>query len=101
MAVLQRTELNHQRPPVCTPLLSFAKFDAAIAEFDRNLRTDGLLLLQHSNFRFTDTAVSTRYVPAAEVPAFRPGTAKYGRDDRLIAQVTTEAVLYRKVAAAD
>ncbi len=100
MAVLQRTELNQQRPPVCSPLLSFARFEAAIAEFDCNLRTDGLLLLHHSNFRFTDTATSGRYVPAAELPAFMPKTAKYGRDDRLIAHVTSEAVLYRKVAAA-
>lgn len=101
MAVLQRTELNHQRPPVCTPLLSFAKFEAMITEFDRELRIDGLLLLQHSNFRFTDTVASTRYIPAVELPALRPETAKYGRDNRLIAQAPTEAVLYRKIAAAD
>jgi SAM-dependent methyltransferase len=100
MAVLQRTELNQQRPPMCTPLLSFAKFDAMMTEFDSALRTGGLLLLQHSNFRFTDTAVSSRYVPAAELPALRPETAKYGRDDRLLEHVTWEAVLYRKIAAA-
>lgn len=101
MAVLQRTELNHQRPPLCTPLLSFATFDAMITEFDRELRTGGLLLLQHSNFRFTDTAVSLRYAPVAELPALRPGTAKYGRDNRLIIPTEPEVVLYRKIAAAD
>lgn len=101
MAVLQRTELNHQRPPLCTPLLSFATFDAMITEFDRELRTGGLLLLQHSNFRFTDTTVSSRYAPVAELPALTPGTAKYGRDNRLIAEAAPEAVLYRKIAAAE
>ncbi len=100
MAVLQRTELNQQLPARCTPLLSFAKFEAAIADFDRNLTTGGLLLLQHSNFRFTDTAASKRYAAAAELPARLPETAKYGRDDRLIAEAGAEALLYRKLAEA-
>lgn len=101
MAVLQRTELNHQKPTLCTPLLSFAKFEAAIAEFDRNLSVGGLLLLQHTNFRFSDTAVATRYAPAAELPAHRPEAVKYGRDDRLIPQARAETLLYRKLAEAD
>jgi Fe2+ transport system protein FeoA len=100
MAVLQRTELNQQRPLQCARLLPFTKFEAAITEFDHNLKIGGLLLLQHSNFRFSDTAASARYEAAEEIPALRPGTAKYGRDDQLIPEQATERLLYRKLAEA-
>ena len=84
LSVLRHGDLEARRPERCTELLSFARFETAVVALDRCVRPGGLLILWGCNFRFTDTAVATRYrwVPS---PGVKPHVGPfYGADDRLL-----------------
>ncbi|MDB5703231.1 MAG: hypothetical protein JWN66_347 [Sphingomonas bacterium] len=54
MSVFRHGDLN-AAPPRCDHRLDFADFERAVTDLARCVKTGGLLLLRHANFRFADT----------------------------------------------
>ncbi len=84
MAVLRHGDLKAPGLSRCDSLLSFAKFERAVAELDRCLAPGGFLAIRHSHFRFRDTTVAARFECVLSVtlpPAVAPPLL-FGRDNR-------------------
>ena len=85
MAVFQRTEHRLDTPETITGGFTFDTFAREIAVLDSKLRPDGLLFIDHCDFRFTDTATADRYralhFPRSERLRERP---LFGPDNRLL-----------------
>jgi hypothetical protein len=63
MAVLQRTPMRVKAAEIkdLTQIYPFEKFDAKITELDSWLKKDGLFVVHHSQYIFTDAAAGSKY----------------------------------------
>lgn len=62
LAVFQRTE-NRTRSDNISSVTPFSRFEDEIAMLDTKLKIGGLFVIDHADFRFSDTACSARYRP--------------------------------------
>ncbi len=102
MAVLRHGDLSDGDRDSCEGVIGFEAFEATVTGLARCVKPGGLLLIEHSNFRFADTAVSAGFVPAvtrhrAEVDRRTP---VYGPDNRRLAEQAEVTVGFRKLAPA-
>lgn len=99
LAVLQRGTLNNEVPADAGSILPFARVARMLAELDRCLRPGGLLLIDHTNYRFTDMPMADRYEPV--LCKLGGGTTpKYGPDSRLLPNARYPTVIFRKKPSA-
>jgi SAM-dependent methyltransferase len=85
LAVLCHGTLTATQAERCDPLLEFATFETMVGGFERCLKPGGLLCLVTTNFRFSDTAVSSRFTPVLHIdPAVMAPDLLYGPDNRLL-----------------
>jgi SAM-dependent methyltransferase len=93
MAVFQRSENRNHPASVAHGNFTFAKFEQEIARLDAKLKPGGLFFIDHSDFRFEDTAAAAHYTPldcdGNQFPHKRP---LFGRDNALI---TTQYTMHR------
>ena len=74
-------------PERCDHLLRFADFERTVTGLAGAVRPGGLLVIRHANFRFTDTAAASDFVPVRVGYDSRNAdrsTPVYGPDDRLV-----------------
>jgi SAM-dependent methyltransferase len=97
MAVFRHGDLSRPGTQTCARLMTFATFEATVADLDRCLRPGGLLAIEHSNFRFADTAVAARYetvLSLARGPD--PRTPLFGSTDRLLPGASYGDIIFQK-----
>ncbi|HET9061436.1 MAG TPA: class I SAM-dependent methyltransferase [Acidimicrobiales bacterium] len=100
MAVFRHGSLGGgQHPAHCDHLISFEAFERTVGGLVKALRPGGYLLIEHANFRFTDTV----YAGDFEVVSSRTrldlqlkSTPLYGRDNQLLPVATEVDVAFRK-----
>lgn len=82
LAVFQRTE--HRQGAITASHMDFADFEREIAMLDALLKPGGLLIIDHSDFRFSDTACGAGYSPLlfAGSRIERPERAIFAADGR-------------------
>lgn len=100
MAVFRHGRLADLRSERCDRLIRFADFERTTGGLAHNLKPGGLMVIEHANFRFTDTAA---FLAFDIVPFTRPSppderTPIYGPDNRLIPDAVAEAWAFRKRA---
>ena len=96
LAVLCHGDLANTSAERCDPKITFAAFDATVADFARCLRPGGILFLHTTNFRFCDSAVADDFDTILEAaPEQMARDAHYSRDNRRLADVH-RAVAFRK-----
>jgi len=61
LAVLQRTENRDEKTIESTQIYPFKKFNAKVSELDRYLKDEGLFVIDHSDYRFEDADIATKY----------------------------------------
>lgn len=62
MAVFQHTA-NRKNNSKIASNISFQSFENELIKLDKKLKTGGLLIIDHADFRFQDTLLATRYKP--------------------------------------
>ena len=78
-AVLSRGSCSHR--------ITFEAFEATITDLARCLKPGGYLVIEHSNFRFSDTAVAAQFQRVWRRPCTtgdRQRTPLFGPDNRLL-----------------
>ena len=61
MAVFRHGDLTGQRRQSCADLINFDAFERTVAGLSKCLKPGALLVIEHSNFRFEDTATSQAF----------------------------------------
>lgn len=86
MAVLRHGDLSRDGVRRCDHRITFAAFESTVAELARCVRPGGLLIIQHSNFRFCDTTVSAGFETVLDVKTglFPERERLFGADNRLL-----------------
>ncbi len=99
MAVFRHGDLGNGPPASCADRITFEAFDATVARLADSLRVGGLLVIEHSNFRFCDTRVSERFAVVAtrDRPSADRPNPLYGPDDRLLADQEYREVVFVKI----
>jgi len=98
LAVFRHASLN-DAPPRCDGVLDFASFEATVASLSACVRTGGILVLRHANFRFGDCAVAVDYEPVlVGLPSANESTVTpvYDRSNELVDAASRDDGLYRK-----
>lgn len=99
MAVFRHGVLEAERPEDCSAVLPFARFAEGVAMLDASLEPGGWLALYNSHFRFVDTPTAEGYAcDWLRMTDHRPLDLLYGPDNRRLAGMTDDAVLFRKLA---
>jgi SAM-dependent methyltransferase len=101
LAVFQRSALSHERPEIATPHLSFERVEAAWAGLDRCLKPGGILIIHHSHFRFSDSALYPRYQPLLSVVPRPNELPDYDADDHLVIGPKYREIMFRKIRESD
>ncbi len=98
LSLLRHGELGASSPEYCSHLIRFADFEEIVTGFSRCLKPGGYLVIRGSNFRFSDTAVSSEFdvVFSAEDKAPRKDTPVYDSDNRYLADTVYNDVIFRK-----
>ena len=99
MAVLRHGDLSDGDRESCAGVISFEAFEATVTGLARCVKPGGLLLIEHSNFRFTDTAVSAGFRAAVNRPRGKVDhrTPLYGPDNRRLEAPAVVTVGFRKL----
>ena len=93
MAVFQRSENRNHTAAIAHGNFTFARFEQQIASLDAKLKPGGLFFIDHSDFRFEDTAVAAHYTPLDfEGNQFLHQRPLFGRNNAL---VTTQYTMHR------
>jgi 2-polyprenyl-3-methyl-5-hydroxy-6-metoxy-1,4-benzoquinol methylase len=98
MAVLRHGDLSRSRVSSCEHRITFAAFERTVADFARCLKPGGILVIEHSNFRFADSATSSGFdcVLSLLKPPFDPDNPLFGPDNRRLAVPSYDEVAFRK-----
>lgn len=98
LSVLRHGELGAGHPESCSHLIRFADFERTVAGFNRCLQPGGYLAIRGSNFRFSDTEVSSGFDVVFSVQNSMPrkDTPLYDTGDRYLAGATYNDVIFRK-----
>lgn len=94
MAVFRHGLLG-SAPERCDGYLRFDAFERTVTTLVNSVRSDGLLIIRHANFRFQDTAVASGFDCLLHRPC-RPESPVYGPDNRLRRDSGDEAVVFRR-----
>jgi hypothetical protein len=63
LAVFQRTENRTNKDNSIASDFLFEQFEKEILVLDKKLKSGGLLMIDHADFRFEDTTVANKYIP--------------------------------------
>ena len=98
MAVLRHSALRQHRGEYCDHLIRFAEVERLVADLARCLRPGGLLVIQHSNFRFSDMSPAGAFEVALRVPKppGRSGPPLFGRNNQRLNEAPYDEVVFRK-----
>jgi SAM-dependent methyltransferase len=100
MAVLRDGELSDPRVLRCDHRITFAAFERTLSDLARCLKDGGLLIVQHSNFRFCDAATAAHFQALLTVDnqPFHERTPLFGPDNRRLDVPPYGEVVFREVA---
>ncbi|HEY2483293.1 MAG TPA: class I SAM-dependent methyltransferase [Caulobacteraceae bacterium] len=98
MAIFRHGALGDRVRDRCDDLIRFQDFDNAIADLTRALKRGGLLFIENSHFRFSDTSAFPDFEVVGEARREQRETDGpiYDRDNRLIAGVNDRDIAFRK-----
>ncbi len=97
MAVLRHADLSYSQAPCCDHRVTFAAFDRTVVDFARCLKPGGLLVIEHSNFRFSDTSVAGAFECVLRMEkSFDPRIPLFGPDNRRLPVPSYGEVAFRK-----
>lgn len=100
LAVLCHGDLTVTRARNSEPLLRFRDFERTVADLARCLKSDGLLFLHTTNFRFCDTALASGFDVVLEArPEQLAPDVLFDRDGRLLPGERYHPVGFRKRVA--
>jgi trans-aconitate methyltransferase len=97
LAVFQRTENRINADNSVAAARTFEQFEREIVLLDAKLKPGGLLVIDHADFRFTDTACASRYTPL-DSPGSRQLRRRplYDRNNRKLADEHDSHRIYVK-----
>ena len=99
MAVFRDGALADPKFDRCDPLITFARFSAAMDDLSRCLKPGGLLFIAHANFRFEDTPAAGQFDLAHRSHFPRDiarATPLFDTSNRRTAEVEGEHAVFRK-----
>lgn len=99
MAVFRHGGLKHA-PPSCRHFLRFADFERHLEALTQRIKPGGVLVIQHANFRFTDSLAAAgfqRLFPG-EAPVTGRHPPLYDRNDRLMPDAEPDDGVYQKIS---
>lgn len=98
MAVFRHGGLSDGEASTCEHLIRFSDFERTLSGIDRCLKPGGYICVIHSNFRFCDTNLANRYAEVLHLQREQQlcGVPLYGRDNRRMAEVVYNAVVFQK-----
>ena len=99
MAVLRHGGLAGRARGSCAHLISFQAFDRTVIALSQCLKPAGLLVIEHSNFRFTDTTVSVAFdciKRRARIDREQEGTPLFGSDNLALPPQDYIGTVFRK-----
>jgi len=100
MAVLRHAALSDPAVDSCERWITFQAFDRMTGDLARCVRDGGLLIIQHSHFRFRDSSAAGRFALALSVDnGITPAQAPFGRDNRRLDEPPYGDVVFRKLPA--
>ena len=101
MAVFRHGDLTGQGRQSCADLISFDAFESTVAGLSKCLKPGALLVVEHSNFRFEDTATSQAFEcirRRARADWERERTPLFGPDNLAIPSPEEIGTVFRKRA---
>lgn len=100
MAVLQRTPHRIKDEGITNlgRIYPFEKFDRQIQELDDYLKTDGLLVIHHSQYLFSDSSVAERYRSLGKGDQELDDTVTFDRNSRRMDHVADAGSIFVKRA---
>ncbi len=99
MAVLRHGGLAGRARGSCADLISFQAFERTVTELSECLKPAGLLVIEHSNFRFTDTTVSMAFEcirRRARIDGEQAATPLFGSDNLALPPQDHIGTVFRK-----
>jgi hypothetical protein len=96
MAVLLRMAHRMEPAESSADVYPIAKFEEQVGGLDEQLRQDGLLVIQHSNYRFGDAAIAERYEVVPRVYTERDLVPKFDRHNRRMAETDYQDRVFAK-----
>lgn len=99
MAVFRHGELGASNADYCSHLIRFADFEQTVTDLCRCLKPGGYIVIRHSNFRFSDTAIASEFdvVFSVDNEQSRADTPLYGSDNqRLVGTIYSELVFRKR-----
>lgn len=102
MAVLRHGSLGLPGVTRCDHLIRFDEFARAVEDFRRCLKSGGLLVIRHSNFRLCDAPAGTAFETILRVESAETAnkTPIFGPDNLLMAGVEYPDAVFRKTGVA-
>lgn len=99
LSVLRHGRLGVDRPQNCESFIRFDDFEKTVSELARVLKPGGYLAIVGSNFRFSDTAVSSAFETVySYAELLRADTPIYDRENRLLPNLMFGESVFRKRA---
>jgi len=101
MAVFRHGGLVARARQSCADVITFQAYERTVAELSECLKPAGLLVIEHSNFRFTDTAASVAFDCLGSRPRTdqeRGGTPLFGPDNSALPSQDQIGTVFRKRA---
>lgn len=99
LAVLRHGVLEAEQPEDCSTVLSFVRFEQALAALDGALAAGGWLALWNAHFRLADSRLAPRYADSGLRQGDQPPQSQlYGPDNRRLDGVSEAAVLFQKLS---
>ncbi|MEM7329356.1 MAG: methyltransferase domain-containing protein [Pseudomonadota bacterium] len=98
MAVLQRTPHKVHKEGVqdLSGLYPYSAFNAQLKKFDANLYVGGLIVLQHTQYRFEDSEISQRYEVQGHAPPEKL-LPSFDRHGQIISGQPYNEIIFRKM----
>ena len=99
MAVFRHGDLSARPSGSCAHRISFTAFDHTVAGLARCLKIGGLLVIEHSNFRFCDAAVAAAFevVGTRDRMGGMESTPLFGPDNLRLTDQSYRDFIFRKV----
>lgn len=98
MAVLRHGHLSWSNPRRCDHRITFEAFERTVRDLARCVKDGGLLIIQHSNFRFCDSEVAAdfRAVLTVNNGGRGPRNPEFGPDNRRLSEPPYGEVVFQK-----
>lgn len=81
-------------------MITFESVNRIVSDLSRCLKSGGLLVIQHSNFRFCDTAAAVAFRPVMSVDNghFNPYVPLFSPDERWLNVSSYDDVVFEKTS---